>query len=66
MEKPAVRGKDNHRLNEMALTAFTSFFPREMAGRLEQLLRNGCYIPQETLKSEELMNIGRSADWNNN
>lgn len=66
MDKPAVRGKENHRWNEMALTTFTSCLPAETAGRLEQFLRDGCYIPQETLKSEELMCIGRSAVWNSN
>ncbi|MCA1292776.1 DUF2220 domain-containing protein [Paenibacillus sp. alder61] len=63
LDKPSARGKQNHRLNEEALHAFISFFNQEEANRINAMLGEGCYIPQETLKSEELIRVGRETVW---
>ena len=66
LEKPPARGKQNHRLNEEALRAFTRCFNKEESNQIITMLGDGCYIPQETLKSEELVRIGREAAWSRN
>ncbi|EOS55016.1 Wadjet anti-phage system protein JetD domain-containing protein [Paenibacillus barengoltzii] len=63
LKKPPARGKQNHRLNEEALRAFTRRFNKEESNQIIAMLGEGCYIPQETLKSEELIRVGREAVW---
>lgn len=61
--KEATEGKRNHRLNEVALQLFTEQFPANEAERINVMLREGYYIPQETLRSEELIEVGRDTIW---
>lgn len=66
LEKEPSKGKQNHRLSEEALQAFTGCFTERESEQIIAMLREGCYIPQETLRSEDLVRIGREAAWNRN
>jgi len=66
LEKVPAKGKQNHRLSEEALRAFTRCFTERESEQILALLREGCYIPQETLRSEDLVRIGRDAEWSHN
>lgn len=64
LEKEPSQGKHNHRLHEEALRAFTGNFTEAEAEKINAMLRGGGYIPQETLRSEDLVRVGREAAWN--
>lgn len=66
LEKEPSKGKLNHRLNEQALRAFTDCFSENESDRINAMLHTGGYIPQETLRSEDLIRIGREALWSGN
>jgi len=66
IEKVPSKGKQNHRLSEEALRAFTGCFTAIESEQIIAMLRAGYYIPQETLRSEELVRIGREAAWSHN
>ncbi|MCQ4085941.1 Wadjet anti-phage system protein JetD domain-containing protein [Saccharibacillus sp. JS10] len=64
LEHEAVSGKTNQRQNPIALSIFLQHLPEQAARKLNDLLNQGCYIPQEVLSSEELHRIGRMSVWN--
>ncbi|CAM4448585.1 Wadjet anti-phage system protein JetD domain-containing protein [Paenibacillus tarimensis] len=66
LERVPSKGKLNHRWSEAALQAFTAHFDAGESEQIIAMLQDGCYIPQETLRSEELIQIGREAVWNRN
>lgn len=65
LTKPYSPGKDNHRPNEEALSQFLLPFTPPEQERIERMLAQGCYLPQEALSSEEIKRIGRHYPWTN-
>lgn len=63
LEKPAAKGKENQRENEQALEQFLVVFSEIEQEKIRNLLKNGYYYPQETLKTVELQQIWRESDW---
>nr|NNM89420.1 hypothetical protein [Bacilli bacterium] len=60
LAKTSTPGKQNQRKHELALQAFTSQFPENDADKITSMLLQDHYIPQETLKREELVRIERN------
>lgn len=63
LNKPSLEGKTNQRMDETAVEAFLSFFSKEERTRLRSVLERGHYYPQEVLKTRELQDIWRQAQW---
>ncbi|WP_170314899.1 Wadjet anti-phage system protein JetD domain-containing protein [Saccharibacillus brassicae] len=63
LQHDAVSGKTNQRQDHTALSDFSQHLPDELARRLNELLNDGRYIPQEVLSAEELHRIGRMSVW---
>lgn len=57
LKKQAVLGKTNQTKNKGAIQAFIAYFPDEQAQRIQRMLEEGAYYPQEVLKTEELQEI---------
>lgn len=60
-EKDAFSGKTNQRMDKKAIQAFIRKVPSTI--KIENLLEDGFYYPQEILKSEELESIWRDWSW---
>jgi hypothetical protein len=63
LQKNAVFGKTNQRPNEVALEKFLQFFSRNVQEKIRTVLHQGAYYPQEILKTRELQQIWREAEW---
>src|SRR5690625_1136111 len=63
LQKERAYGKTNQRKNKQALRAFIEHFPWADGDKIEHLLADGAYYPQEVLKTAELQRILLSADW---
>ncbi|MFN7252464.1 MAG: Wadjet anti-phage system protein JetD domain-containing protein [Anaerobacillus sp.] len=63
ISKKEAKGKENQRENEQALEQFLMFFSNTDQEKIRNLLKNGYYYPQETLKTLELQRIWRATDW---
>lgn len=61
IQKQPFKGKTNQRLDGDAIRAFVSEMPH--ASKVEKLLDDGLYYPQEVLKSAELGAIWREWSW---
>ncbi|MGG1619170.1 Wadjet anti-phage system protein JetD domain-containing protein [Paenibacillus sp. NRS-1781] len=59
LDRKGVPGKLNQIRSEADLAACRTFLPEAAGERLENMLRNGQYIPQEVLSQEQLLAIGR-------
>jgi hypothetical protein len=64
LAKDSLQGKSNQRLDEEAIEEFLLHFSLEEKEHLQSVLENGCYYPQELLKTSELQDIWRQAIWN--
>jgi hypothetical protein len=64
LKKPSLEGKTNQRMDEAAVEAFLAFFSEEERTKLKSILERGHYYPQEVLKTRELQDIWRQAQWN--
>ncbi|MGG4212163.1 Wadjet anti-phage system protein JetD domain-containing protein [Paenibacillus sp. FSL L8-0638] len=64
LEQKGVPGKLNQARSEAALAAFRNHLPEQTSVNLENMLREGYYIPQEVLNREQLLAIGRADVWN--
>jgi hypothetical protein len=64
LNKPSLVGKTNQRMDETAVEAFLSFFSKEERTRIQSVIERGHYYPQEVLKTRELQDIWRKAEWN--
>lgn len=65
LAKDPLSGKESQKLNEEALSSFLQSFLAEEQFKIDELLRDGMYYPQERLKSEELQDIWREFQWKN-
>lgn len=63
LTKEVAYGKTNQRPNEMALTKFLTFFSKNAQQKIESILSEGAYYPQEVLKTAELQEIWLNTDW---
>ncbi|AWI04511.1 Wadjet anti-phage system protein JetD domain-containing protein [Clostridium drakei] len=63
IKKPYSQGKETQQKNDKALKNFTSFFYNEEKTKLEEILKNGGYLPQEALNKDELGHIWRNTKW---
>lgn len=61
--KEAAVGKAYQRDYQESLTNFLRFYSSDEQKQIEELLNNGKYHPQETLKTNELQQIWRETDW---
>ncbi|MGS2778639.1 Wadjet anti-phage system protein JetD domain-containing protein [Robertmurraya sp. GLU-23] len=59
LEKAPLAGKINQRLDQDALVGFLPFFTKEETDKLQLILAEGKYLPQEVLKTKELQAIWR-------
>ncbi|ALC91528.1 hypothetical protein AM500_18360 [Bacillus sp. FJAT-18017] len=59
MTKGSLLGKTNQRSDKEAIEQFLSFFSKEEEIRLQAILDNGQYFPQEVLRTNELQEIWR-------
>src|SRR5699024_12741454 len=57
LEKQTVFGKTNQTKNKQAVAAFVAYFPGEKGDRIQAMLEDGAYYPQEVLKTRELQGI---------
>ncbi|MEF3310141.1 DUF2220 family protein [Paenibacillus sp. GYB004] len=64
LDKSFVYGKDNQRSKEESIRRFGDYFTSEEQARIEALLAEGGYYPQEIVRTEELGAIWRNASWN--
>ncbi len=64
LTRQSLEGKTNQRMDEAAVEAFLAYFTEEERTRLEAVLEQGHYYPQEVLKTRELQDIWRQAQWN--
>lgn len=60
---PQAYGKINQRKNSDALKSFLQYFSDNHQQKITNMFEQGCYYPQEVLKSEELQRIWREMDW---
>ncbi|QAA21442.1 Wadjet anti-phage system protein JetD domain-containing protein [Sporolactobacillus terrae] len=65
LKKKAAAGKAYQQARSTAIDAFLTHFPAPEAQQIQRALQNGNYYPQEILKTKELQQIGREADWKN-
>lgn len=61
-KEPAV-GKEYQKERTEAVEAFLCFFTADEQSQLKSLLANGLYYPQEIIKTHELQQIWREANW---
>lgn len=61
--KNAGIGKTNQNKNETALKQFVTYFHENFKIKMIDLLENGKYYPQETLKTKELQTILLETNW---
>ncbi|MFE8700893.1 Wadjet anti-phage system protein JetD domain-containing protein [Cytobacillus sp. FJAT-54145] len=59
LEKAPLEGKSNQRFDQEALLRFLPFFTKEESDKLQSMLAEGKYFPQEVLKTKELQEIWR-------
>ncbi|MFD2216845.1 Wadjet anti-phage system protein JetD domain-containing protein [Metabacillus endolithicus] len=64
LDKTSIKGKINQRSDQSAIEAFLKFFTEEESERIQSVLNNGHYYPQEILKTSELQAIWRHSKWN--
>jgi hypothetical protein len=64
LEKQALKGKTNQRLDQIAIDEFLRFFSKEEQEKLQSVLDHGEYYPQEVIKTSELQQIWRNSSWN--
>jgi hypothetical protein len=64
LEKQALKGKTNQRLDQMAIDEFLRYFSKKEQEKLISVLDYGEYYPQEVLKTSELQHIWRNSSWN--
>ncbi|MFB6467026.1 Wadjet anti-phage system protein JetD domain-containing protein [Cytobacillus sp. Hz8] len=62
VKEPAT-GKEYQKERSTAIKQFITHFPKKHQEQILSLLQNGTYYPQETLKTKELQEIWREADW---
>jgi hypothetical protein len=63
LNKPQVKGKGYQREQVDAQELFLTYFSRDEQTAICDLLGEGMYYPQETLKTRELQTIWRDSDW---
>ncbi|MBV7275100.1 DUF2399 domain-containing protein [Clostridium sp. PL3] len=63
LKKPYSRGKETQQKNDKALKNFINFFSDEEKINIEEILKNGGYLPQEALNKDELRHIWRNTKW---
>lgn len=63
LHKKSAMGKAYQKSREIAFSQFLSYFPLEQQLQIQRLLEDGCYYPQETLKTKELQQIWRESNW---
>ncbi|MCU9593190.1 DUF2220 domain-containing protein [Caldibacillus thermolactis] len=63
LEKQPVYGKDYQKQYKEAQTTFIKQFSPTQQAKIEDVFSQGKYYPQEILKSKELQQIWREADW---
>ncbi|GGM18997.1 hypothetical protein GCM10011351_00960 [Paraliobacillus quinghaiensis] len=64
VKTPSI-GKEYQREQITSLEQFLPFFSDEQQEQMKEMLANGKYHPQETLKTKELQQIWRESDWTN-
>jgi len=57
LEKQAAFGKTNQAKNKQAVAAFVAYFAEGKGERIQAMLEDGAYYPQEVLKTEQLQEI---------
>lgn len=62
-QKEKAYGKTNQSLNEEALESFLAYFTEGMSKKIENLLSEGAYFPQEVLRTRELQAILLQTEW---
>lgn len=55
--KPATQGKKNQRENSKAVDRFTAYFSKKEKDKIEELLKERYYYPQEGLNKDEIKEI---------
>jgi len=63
LKKGALVGKTTQRDDERAFESFAAHLETKDARRVREALADGCYYPQELLKTSELQMIWRDAVW---
>lgn len=63
LKKTYSIGKAGQLQNKKALNNFLDFFNKDEKEKIESMLKNGGYLPQEGLTKEELKNIWRGVSW---
>lgn len=61
--KQPFKGKENQEKNIKAIEEFKKYFTDDEILKIDALLNNGEYLPQEALRKEELVNIWRQEKW---
>ncbi|RIW28214.1 hypothetical protein D3H55_22125 [Bacillus salacetis] len=64
LDKASLDGKTSQRMDEAALETFLAFFSEEERTKIQSVLEQGHYFPQEVLRTCELQDIWRQAEWN--
>ncbi|MCD8509389.1 MAG: DUF2220 domain-containing protein [Bacillus sp. (in: Bacteria)] len=63
LAKTPASGKEYQREQQEATVHFLSHFRTQEQTNIKNLLNEGNYLPQETLKTKELQQIWRETDW---
>lgn len=63
LKKEAAKGKEYQKKHEESAIAFYKYFTVQEQAHMRELLEKGTYLPQETLKTEELQKIWRESTW---
>lgn len=63
LQKPRTKGKANQKPNADSIQSFVSYFSEEVGKKIQELLKEGYYYPQEGLDKHDIQELWRHIQW---